>query len=123
MSQQKHDHPGSGQGIDRAASEGLIRASEPKRRVDPGNPEVSGFAMETESTAPEDQTATAADPAEDEAEVEGHNMGIIGEMYATARQQDALRDAERSRLAREANPGGAFDGIKNRLRRRNDNDG
>ncbi len=47
-------------------------------------------------------------------------MGIMGEMYATARHEDALRDAERNRLARQANPGGALDGIKNRLRRRND---
>ncbi|MDP9471249.1 MAG: hypothetical protein M3Q71_11375 [Chloroflexota bacterium] len=121
MSDLKHDQQGSKLGTNRAASDGLIRASEPKRRMDPGTPEVSGFAMDTESTTPEGQSATAADPAEDEAEVEGHNMGIIGEMYATARHEDAMRDAERSRLARQANPGGPLDGIKNRLRRRDDN--
>ncbi len=118
MSAHKHDHPGSGQGVDRAASEGLIRASEPKRRMDPGTPEVSGYAMDASSATPEDQTTT--DPNEDEAEVEGHNMGIIGEMYATARHEDALRDAERNRLAQQAKSGDPFDGIKNRLRRRND---
>lgn len=120
MSDQKHDLPGGGLGTDQAASEGLVRASEPKRRMDPGTPEVSGYAMDASSATDEDQTRAAPNENEDEAEVEGHNMGIIGEMYATARHEDALRDAERNRLARQANPGGTLDGIKNRLRRRND---
>ncbi len=118
MSENKHGQPDAGSDTDRAGSEGLIRASEPKRRIDPGTPEVSGYAMDASSATPEDQTTT--DPNEDEAEVEGHNMGIIGEMYATARHEDALRDAERNRLAQQAKSGGPFDGIKNRLRRRND---
>lgn len=121
MSEHKHELPGGGQGVDRAASEGLIRASEPKRRVDPGTPEVSGYAMDAATTTPEDQTTADPNEAEAEAEVEGHNMGIMGEMYATARHEDALRDAERNRLARQANPAGPLDGIKNHLRRQNDN--
>ncbi len=151
-SEQKHSQP---------TPREHVRAAEPKRRQDPGSPDVVGYASapempvelstasnpggtSTEETGEQnraeveghgltpsglDQSAHGGQAAEqaddsDGPEVEGHMHPILAEGMAESRRRDYMAEATRDRRAAEANQSpGVLDGIRDKIRRRGDNQG
>jgi len=106
MDRSKHEQPSGETEARRSPSGDLIHAGEPKSRRDPASPEVTGHA------------APDPDAPEDPAEVEGHFMGIQGQVYAEARRDELTREANRERRANEAKKGKAVDSIRERFANR-----